>query len=53
MLAAALPVHAQQAVSFKTSDGWAIHADVYGSGPRGVVLGDRLMREIRRFLEAT
>jgi pimeloyl-ACP methyl ester carboxylesterase len=29
---------AQDEVSFQTSDGWTIHADLYGSGDRGVVL---------------
>jgi pimeloyl-ACP methyl ester carboxylesterase len=29
---------AQDHVSFQTSDGWTIHADLYGSGDRGVVL---------------
>ena len=31
-------VHAQQSVSFQTSDGALIYADEYGSGARGVVL---------------
>jgi pimeloyl-ACP methyl ester carboxylesterase len=36
--------HAQQAISFPTSDGGLIHADVYGAGARAIVLahGGRL-----------
>lgn len=36
-----------QAVSFQTSDGWTIHADLYGSGDRGLVLvhGGRFTKE--------
>jgi pimeloyl-ACP methyl ester carboxylesterase len=35
---------AQSPISFPTSDGWTIHADLYGTGSRGVVLvhGGRL-----------
>src|SRR5258708_15380380 len=38
---------AQHSVSFKTPDGYALHADQYGEGSRGVVLvhGRRLSRE--------
>jgi alpha-beta hydrolase superfamily lysophospholipase len=32
------PVMAQEPVSFQTPDGWTIHADLYGTGDRGVVL---------------
>jgi len=32
------PCAAQDQVSFQTPDGWTIHADLYGSGDRGVVL---------------
>ena len=39
--------HAQQAVSFPTTDGGLIHADVYGAGTRAVVLahGGRLNKD--------
>jgi pimeloyl-ACP methyl ester carboxylesterase len=33
-----MPTAAQQHVSFPTQDGWTIHADLYGTGDRGVVL---------------
>jgi hypothetical protein len=38
---------AQQMVSFPTEDGGEIYADVYGEGPRGVVLahGGRFNKE--------
>jgi pimeloyl-ACP methyl ester carboxylesterase len=38
---------AQEPISFRTSDGWTIHADVYGTGERGVVLvhGGRFTKE--------
>jgi pimeloyl-ACP methyl ester carboxylesterase len=41
VMAAALlaaPATVPQAVTFKTDDGWTIHADLYGSGDRGLVL---------------
>ena len=31
------PVVAQEHVSFPAQDGWIIHADLYGTGTRGVV----------------
>jgi pimeloyl-ACP methyl ester carboxylesterase len=47
LLLAAGAAHAQQAVSFPTSDGGLIYADVYGAGTRAVVLahGGRLNKE--------
>lgn len=40
-------VDAQQPVSFKTADGWTIHAEVHGRGERAVVLvhGGRFTKE--------
>src|SRR5438105_713408 len=38
VLLAALPLLAQDDVSFATSDGWTIHGDLYGTGDRGLVL---------------
>jgi alpha/beta superfamily hydrolase len=40
-------LNAQQAVSFRTQDGWVIHADLYGAGERGLVLvhGGRFTKE--------
>lgn len=40
-------VNAQQPVSFKTADGWTIHAEVHGRGERAVVLvhGGRFTKE--------
>jgi pimeloyl-ACP methyl ester carboxylesterase len=32
------PVTSPEPVSFPTADGWTIHADLYGTGERGVVL---------------
>lgn len=32
------PAVAHQPVSFQTEDGWTIHADLYGTGDRGVVV---------------
>ena len=31
-------VRAQSPVSFKTQDGWTVHADLYGTADRGIVL---------------
>jgi hypothetical protein len=50
---------AQERMSLSTRDRLLIYADLYGTGPRGVVLahggqftnqGDRLTRDILRFL---
>ncbi len=44
---AAATLLAQQPVAFKTADGWTIHAEVHGTGNRGVVLvhGGRFTKE--------
>lgn len=38
MLAGAVPVHSQEVVSILAQDGGVVSADLYGRGPRGVVL---------------